>query len=166
MRKEKAEGSASLGSGMVSPWGCGNVRGSAGGERRVSAVPGGATSSMPANRDRLRVGTAVVPTSPTNLLAASCLCATGTAVGPGCSQGSSSNAGSVSTAGAVPGSVGADRGWRMLSSSRGGMSVSRSPVHGAEPSARVDGAEHGREVLGDGRPLHRASNCRRIWEER
>lgn len=155
----------SLASGMVSSWGCGNVRGSTGGEHGVRAVPGGATSSMPANRDRLRVGAAVVPTSPTNL-AASCLCGTGTAVGPGCSQGSASNAGSVPTAGAVPGSVGAVRGWRMLSSGRGGMSVSRSPVHGAEPSARIDGAERGCEDLGDGRPLHRASNCRRIWEER
>lgn len=52
----------------------------------------------------------------------------------------------------------------MLSPARGGMSVSRSPVHGAEPTARAEGSKSRRGLFGEGWPLQSASNCRRIWE--
>lgn len=126
-------------------------------------MPGRATSSIPAKRDRLRGGAAVVDVSPCSLLAASCSLGVAAAVGPGSPQGSVCSWGSPPGAGAAAGGSGAAlRGWRIPSLGRGGTSVSRSAAHGAEASGRTEGWG----LFGDGRPLHRASNWRRSWGKR
>lgn len=126
-------------------------------------MPGWATSSMPAKRDRLRGGAAAVDVSPCSLLAASSSLGVAAAVGPGSPQGSVCSWGSPPGAGVAAGGSGAAlRGCRIPSLGRGGTSVSRSAAHGAEASGRTEGWG----LFGDGRPLHRASNWRRSWGKR
>lgn len=153
LRKAKADGCRVPSVSVPPSWGWDGICGSTGGECGRSTVPGRATSSMPANRDRL--GAAV---SPASLLSPSCSQGQAGTMAPGCPGGSDA------TPGSSPGTVGAAgvraglRGVRKLSLARAGMSMSRSL---AEPT---EGAGGGRGALGEGWARHRASNCRSIWD--
>lgn len=166
LRKAKADGSWLPSVSVHRSWGWDGVRGSAGGESGQSTALGRATSSMPANRDRLREGPVAPAAFPAGRPATSSSRGQAGTMALGGPGGSASTPCSWPGAATGTGSGAALRAGRRLSPAGGDTSVSRSLVHGAAHTVRMEGSECGRAAFGEGWSLQSASNCRRSCEEK